>query len=49
MTGAGERACALDNQAPEEYNMTTGPKRMVAPFVEKSYQQWVVRDADGHF
>ena len=30
--------------SPEEYNMTTGTKRMVALFVERSYQQWVVRD-----
>ena len=36
--------CALDNHTPEEYNMTTGTKRMVALFVERSYQQWVVRD-----
>ena len=49
MTGAGERACALDNQAPEEYNMSTGPKRRVALFVERSSQQWVVRDPEGHF
>ena len=29
--------------------MTTGPKRLVALFVERSYQQWVVRDPDGNF
>ena len=29
--------------------MTTGPKRMVALFVERSYQQWVVRDPEGNF
>jgi len=37
-------ACALDNQALEEYNMNTGTKRMVALFVERLHQQWVVRD-----
>ena len=29
--------------------MTTGPKRLVALFVERSYQQWVVRDPEGNF
>ena len=29
--------------------MNTGTKRMVALFVEKSYQQWVVRDPEGNF
>jgi hypothetical protein len=29
--------------------MTTGPKRRVALFVERSSQQWVVRDPEGHF
>ena len=29
--------------------MTTGTKRMVALFVERSYQQWVVRDPEGNF
>ena len=42
-------ACALDNQALEEYNMTTESRRMVALFVERSYQQWVVRDPEGNF
>ena len=40
---------ALDNHILEEYNMTTGTKRMVALFVERSYQQWVVRDPEGNF
>ena len=42
-------ACALDNQALEEYNMNTGTKRMVALFVERLHQQWVVRDREGNF
>ena len=42
-------ACALDNQALEEYNMPTERRRMVALFVERSYQQWVVRDPEGNF
>jgi hypothetical protein len=42
-------ACALDNQALEEYNMNTGTKRMGALFVERSSQQWVVRDSEGNF
>ena len=42
-------ACALDNQALEEYNMTTETRRMVALFVERSSQQWVVRDPEGNF
>jgi hypothetical protein len=29
--------------------MTTEPKRMVALFVERSSQQWVVRDPEGNF
>jgi hypothetical protein len=29
--------------------MNTGTKRMVALFVEKSQQQWVVRDPEGNF
>jgi hypothetical protein len=29
--------------------MTTGTKRVVALFVERSYEQWVVRDPDGDF
>jgi len=29
--------------------MTIGPKRLVALFVAKSSQQWVVRDPDGNF
>ena len=47
--GQGKVTCALDNHTPEEYNMTTGNKRMVALFVERSHQQWVVRDPEGHF
>ena len=42
-------ACTLDNRVPEEYNMTTGPKHIVAIFVERSYRQWVVRDPEGKF
>ena len=45
----GKVTCAPDNHPPEEYNMTTGNKRMVALFVERSHQQWVVRDPEGHF
>jgi hypothetical protein len=41
--------CALDSHAPEEYNMNTGTKRIVALFVEKSQQQWVVQDPEGNF
>ena len=29
--------------------MTIGKKHVVALFVDKSSQQWVVRDADGNF
>jgi hypothetical protein len=29
--------------------MTTGTKRAVALFVERSCQQWVVRDPEGNF
>ena len=29
--------------------MTTETRRMVALFVERSYQQWVVRDPEGNF
>ena len=29
--------------------MTTATKQVVAIFVDKSSQQWVVRDADGNF
>ena len=29
--------------------MTTGTKRMVALFVERSYRRWVVRDPEGNF
>jgi hypothetical protein len=29
--------------------MTTGTKRLVALFVERSHQQWVVRDPEGNF
>ena len=28
--------------------MTSGPKRRGALFVERSYQQWVVRDPEGN-
>jgi hypothetical protein len=41
--------CALDPHAPEESNMHSGPKRLVALFVAKSHQQWVVRDPEGNF
>ena len=41
-------ACALDHQALEEYTMTTGTKRRVALCIERSSQQWVVRDPEGH-
>ncbi len=33
----------------EEQNMIAVKKQMVALFVDKSSQQWVVRDADGNF
>ena len=29
--------------------MNTGTKRMVALFVERLHQQWVVRDPEGNF
>jgi hypothetical protein len=29
--------------------MTPGTKRVVALFVERSYEQWVVRDPEGNF
>ena len=29
--------------------MTSGPQRRVALFVERSYQQWIVRDPEGNF
>ena len=29
--------------------MHSGPKRLVALFVAKPHQQWVVRDPEGHF
>jgi hypothetical protein len=41
--------CALDKQTPEEYNMPIETKRIVALFVARSYQQWVVRDPEGNF
>ena len=47
--GQGMVTCAPDNHASEEDNMPTGTKHLVALFVEKSYQQWVVRDPEGHF
>jgi hypothetical protein len=33
----------------KEQNMTTIQKYVVAIFVDKSSQQWVVRDAEGNF
>ena len=41
-------ACTLGNQAHAAYTMTIGPTRRVALGVERSSQQWVVRDPEGH-
>jgi hypothetical protein len=42
-------ALALYDHAPEEYNMISGRKRVTSLFVDKSCQQWVVRDPEGNF
>ena len=47
--GQGTVSCALDNHASEEDTMPTGTTRLVALFVEKASQQWVVRDPEGRF
>ena len=47
--GQGTVTCAPDNHASEEDTMSTGTTRLVALFVEKSLQQWVVRDPEGRF
>jgi hypothetical protein len=35
--------------SPEEKNMITARRSTVALFVERSAQQWVVRDPEGNF
>ena len=40
--------CPLDNYTPEE-DMTTDSKQRAAVFVERTYQQWIVRDPEGNF
>jgi hypothetical protein len=42
-------AFALYDHTPEEYNMISGRKRVMALFVDRSCQQWVVRDPEGNF
>ena len=42
-------AFTLDDHAPEEYNMLTARKRVVALSVERSCQQRGVRDPEGNF
>jgi hypothetical protein len=39
----------LGSRAREEQNMITERKRLAALFVDKSSQQWVVRDPEGNF
>jgi hypothetical protein len=41
-------AFALHGHAPEEYDMISGRKRLIALFVERLCHQWVVRDPDGN-
>src|SRR5689334_15415490 len=45
----GEHHLALDDHAPEEYNVSTARKCVVTLWVERSCQQWVVRDPEDHF
>ena len=40
---------ALDQVAKAERDMNAVTKRLVALFVERSSQQWVVRDPEGNF
>jgi hypothetical protein len=42
-------AFALYDHTPEEYSMIAGRTRVVALFVERLCQQWVVRDPEGNF
>src|SRR5215510_3928700 len=42
-------AFALDEHAPEEYNIITEKKCVAALFVETSCQPWVVQELEGNF
>jgi hypothetical protein len=49
VTGLEQVDFSLDNHTPEEKDMTIGSKQLVALFVERSHQQWIVRDPEGNF